>query len=350
MNKKEFLELYRISEEDFHKSGCAWKTLMSIKTDYEKRYSSLEKNGKYFAESLREFAKVHSVKMRIKNPDHLVAKIVRIKKDCPKPKITKDNYFDYITDSIGVRVLHLFKEDWQEIHPLILNKWDMKERPRAYYRKGDNIRLFKDKGCDISLHDFGYRSVHYLIKSKPDKKFITVEVQVRTIFEEAWSEIDHIVRYPYEMDNKLLANYLQIFNRLAGNADEMASFVKYLKNEIAKKEKKFYDEINEKNSIIEELKRKISSLEIDSADKEELKKELETLKQKSSLLADDSWMTSELLLCDDKVNVSSVLSPAQTVSLGDHDNLEVSHLTDKMLINTMSNNYIFPDEYKNLSS
>ena len=317
MDKDKFLSNYRISDDDFKKSECNWQNLIEIMEAYESKKSSLEKNANYYAECLRYTSKVHSVKMRIKHPEHLIAKIIRLKKDCPKPTITKDNYFKYITDLIGIRVLHLFKEDWTHIHNFILEKWDMKENPTVYYRKGDNLKLFEDNGCKTSLHKFGYRSVHYLIESRPNKTPITVEVQVRTIFEEAWSEIDHVIRYPYETDNILLANYLQIFNRLAGNADEMASYVKFLKDEIYKKEQKFREEIKEKSDTIGKLQDKISQLEIDTADKEELRKELEELRQKEIFSPNLSGVLYDDLINVKGVDLSSNPFIANPNSLGD---------------------------------
>ena len=59
-----------------------------------------------------------------------------------------------------------------------------------------------------------------------------MEIQVRTVFEEAWSEIDHIIRYPYDVDNPVLTEYLAIFNRIVGSADEMGMFIKKLKKEV----------------------------------------------------------------------------------------------------------------------
>jgi hypothetical protein len=54
------------------------------------------------------------------------------------------------------------------------------------------------------------------------------ELQVRTVFEEGWSEIDHQVRYPVVTNAPLLEQFVTIFNRLAGTADEMGSFLKAL--------------------------------------------------------------------------------------------------------------------------
>jgi hypothetical protein len=108
----------------------------------------------------------------------------------------------------------------------------MKEQPVANVCEGDRSELiekFKSQGLEILKHKYGYRSVHYQILLVHNKKEITAEIQVRTLFEEAWSEIDHRMRYPYNLNDKLVSEYLVIFNRLAGSADEMGSFIKMLK-------------------------------------------------------------------------------------------------------------------------
>ena len=124
-------------------------------------------------------------------------------------------------------MLHLFKEDWEKIHEEIISMWDLKEKPQVNIREGDGDyegfeKEVEAKGCEIIKRKHGYRSVHYLIAIKISKnEEILVEIQVRTVFEEAWGEIDHIIRYPYYMDNQILNNYLAIFNRIVGSADEM---------------------------------------------------------------------------------------------------------------------------------
>ena len=70
-----------------------------------------------------------------------------------------------------------------------------------------------------------YRSVHYIIKYKG----IYLEIQVRTLFEEGWGEIDHAVVYPYYQNDKILKEYTELLNRLSGLADEMSSFFNHLK-------------------------------------------------------------------------------------------------------------------------
>jgi len=62
------------------------------------------------------------------------------------------NYKEIVTDLIGIRVLHLFKDDWQNIHHEILNLWDIKETPQVNIRRGDyNLSQFKETIKDIII-------------------------------------------------------------------------------------------------------------------------------------------------------------------------------------------------------
>lgn len=48
-----------------------------------------------------------------------------------------------------------------------------------------------------------------------------LEVQVRTLFEEGWGEIDHHILYPYKKQNPMLTEFSELLNRLTGMGDEM---------------------------------------------------------------------------------------------------------------------------------
>ena len=82
-------------------------------------------------------------------------------------------------------------------------------------------------------HSDGYRSIHYITKTNFTKATVRCELQVRTIFEEGWSEIDHKVRYPDFTDDPLIRDFLHVFNRLSGAADEMGTFVNRLATDLA---------------------------------------------------------------------------------------------------------------------
>lgn len=261
----DFLEHFNITKSVFESSGLDWDNLLKIKADYEIFKQELTLPAHYLIEAFHNVKTIHSVRFRIKNSNHLIEKIIRKKIEEPERIIDIKNYREEITDLIGLRALHLFKEDWLNIHDFITENWNLKEEPIAYYRNGDSnehIEVFKKYGCNVKKHPFGYRSVHYLVETSPNKTTYTSEVQVRTIFEEGWSEIDHTIRYPYDKNNRLLSQFLVMFNRLSGSADEMGSYVQYLKKELDIKEKEFKDAVEKKTSIIEDLKGKIKELEL----------------------------------------------------------------------------------------
>src|SRR5205085_5434282 len=125
----------------------------------------------------------------------------------------------------------------------------LKEKPVANYRDGDSVdykKKFEEVGCDVKEHPFGYRSIHYIVETKPAKKIYFAEIQVRTIFEEAWSEIDHTIRSHYDQDNPVFGQFLLILNRLAGSADEMGTFISFLKSELQLKEDTHKEALTEK--------------------------------------------------------------------------------------------------------
>lgn len=231
MNKEIFLKKYNITNDDLTKASLNWDTLCDIYEDYLNFRPKLENLASFISNTLMNLDKIHSIRYRTKDPEHLIEKIIR-KQKCD---VTKLNYHEKITDLIGIRILHLYKDDWEPIHDYILNNWDLLEKPTANVRSGDLEDFFtayENKGCTIKEHKMGYRSIHYIIKSNVSKKNIACEIQVRTLFEEAWSEIDHDIRYPYEVNNKILQNYLYTFNRLAGTADEMATLLKFIHGEV----------------------------------------------------------------------------------------------------------------------
>lgn len=182
-----------------------------------------------------------------------------------------------MTDLVGVRVLHLFKEDWKAIHEVVKSKWDFLETPKAYVRKGDPeayLDAFRTANFEVVDHQYGYRSLHYLAKSQPQKTLVVVELQVRTIFEEGWSEVDHRVRYPSFSNNALLIEFLKMFNRLAGSADEMGSFVVALNRESLVKVGELAELRARLMDRTQQFEDAIGKLDISEKEKAELKKKL----------------------------------------------------------------------------
>jgi len=222
-----FLEKMDIKSERIKAIKLDPQILLDIANDFEKSESQEElfDSAELIAKKIQRCKHVHSVRWRVKDTSHLIEKIIR-KKEAESEKysdINVSNYKSKIDDLIGVRAIYLFKHDWLSVHQHILSRWTPKESVTVYYREGDDLEQYlKQPDCEIKKHPDSYRSIHYIV---PATEKLTCEVQTRTIFEEAWSEIDHKVRYPSFSNDPHLKQFLNIFNRLAGSADEMGSYV-----------------------------------------------------------------------------------------------------------------------------
>lgn len=282
LNQKDFFVKYNIDEAAFKSTELKWEELETIYNSYLTFKEELEPTAIMLFNKLMKSQKVHSVRYRIKDPEHLIEKIIRKKIEDKNSNITLENYKEKLTDLIGLRALHLFKEDWEFVNDFITKTWDLTQKPVANYRKGDTeqiIEFFKEKGCEPKEHKYGYRSIHYIIKTQPSKQIHYGEIQVRTIFEEAWAEIDHTIRYPYDLENPIFFQFLLILNRLSGSADEMGSFIQFLKAELEVRDKLFKTQMYEKDSLISDLESKIEKLNIQGQELVDVKKDLKKLKE-----------------------------------------------------------------------
>lgn len=282
LTQSEFLQMYSITKGDYDRTGFPWEMLEEIYALHSSSIKELQATGDYVASRLSALPYVHSLKVRVKHPEHLVEKIIRKKLERPKLKLTEKNYRTHITDLVGIRALHLFKDYWQPIHEFVKSIWTLHEEPIAYVRKGDSEavqNLFRASGCRVRSHKFGYRSVHYLIQSQPTKEVQLAEIQVRTLFEEGWSEIDHQIRYPRHSSDPQLADFLTIFNRLAGSADEMGTFIKNLSATVSQQAAESKAAEARTKTIEEELKKAISLLAISKREKKKLEDQLSELQK-----------------------------------------------------------------------
>ena len=252
LKKNIFFNNFNITEESFKETGLDWETLVEIYNNYVTLAPFLEEASEKIVKNLINLTNVHSVRKRVKKPEHLIEKIIRKGAKYKSKNINVTNYREIITDLIGIRVLHLFKDDWHDVHFGIKEIWPLLEVPQINIRRGDyNLEKLEKNvdnlGCEIVVRDHGYRSIHYLIGILLEKDLeIRVEIQVRTVFEEAWSEIDHITRYPYDMDNELLVEYLAILNRIVGSADEMGTLIKKIKTKLSNKKENENRELDNK--------------------------------------------------------------------------------------------------------
>lgn len=291
----DFLARNRLSKELWEKSQCDWKLLTAIAVDHSSNFERLRESAEFFARLVQKFNGVHSVRWRVKGVENVLKKIVRKRAEGVEKyaEISADNYFEVITDLVGLRALHLFKDDCFLIDEELRASWKPIEQPLAYIREGDRdemTRRFAEKGFTIKSHPAGYRSVHYVFQSQPLHRKVITELQVRTIFEEGWSEIDHRVRYPNFSDNELVDYFLTIFNRMAGSADEMGGFVRGLAANLQQFQRQLTDANREREGTVRKLEKMVTELDgLKQQDKESkaalaaLKVEIEALRQSTKL-------------------------------------------------------------------
>lgn len=238
LDKEAFFKKYSV-QEYFQKSGLDWKNLEDIYDDYV-QYRNTELDGlcveleNFLMENFNVHSSsngdipLHSIRGRVKSPEHLVEKIIRKrgKEHSYKYKdIDVSNYKSIVRDLIGIRILVLAKEEWEGIFDEIVSLFPqndssdirMVESPKAYTRYGDRD-IFKGK--IVSEHsNKGYRSQHYVICFKG----VYCEIQVRTLSEEVFGEFDHEVKYPYRDNNKFLIRYSNTLSQLLDSVDELIS-------------------------------------------------------------------------------------------------------------------------------
>lgn len=282
MDRNYFLDMYGLDAQDLIDLNINWVDLYNILQDYKKSIDICDARLTYVANVLRQHPKVHSVKTRVKDPKRLLQKLVRKTPDRREKygdnfNFSIQNYKDEITDLMGIRVIHLFKEDWEEIHKFITERWEVIEIV-ANIREGDNVAPFEEKSIPVRSRISGYRSVHYLIKYGTKYDSSIIEIQVRTIFEEGYGEIDHQLRYSHENIPELLGQNLMLLNRIAGSSDEMASLINMLSQSIQEVENNCKEKIKEKDMKIQNIKEKISSKDyIDDEDKKSLIAEIDNI-------------------------------------------------------------------------
>lgn len=225
--------------------------ILFIYKDYLDRLKDLEelKNRFVFQYIVpAEDLSLHSYNGRVKEPYHLIEKIIRKRStnDAKYKDMLVSDYFKYITDLIGCRILLVYKKDWERVHNYLTkvfpentsqyidsnhyaSSYDsakssvsqpyMAEAPVAHIRLGDP-EIYENKLKVLRNHY--YRSLHYVVRYEE----YYIEIQVRTLFDEAWGEVDHDVLYPYHKNDSVLVGFSQLLNRISGTGDEMSAYFK----------------------------------------------------------------------------------------------------------------------------
>jgi putative GTP pyrophosphokinase len=180
-----------------------------------------------------------TVKTRLKDFDSYFAKYIRLLHSGPRqdeqPKIT---------DLIGIRIVCPFLEEI-DIAGSILN------------------RLFKvveleKKGSNYSFKEFGYESTHILVEIPEEysEKYgdcgcDVAEIQIRTILQEAWAEVEHELIYKAEFTpfDEPMKRKLAAINANLSLADiifqEIRTHQRQLNDEFGKRRYSFFKKIED---------------------------------------------------------------------------------------------------------
>jgi len=176
---------------------------------------------------------IYTIKSRLKDVEHLRDKIERKWND--EDPLTPQNLFERVTDLAGVRVLHLYQDQFSQIHNLIQKQidngdWFLRENPVAYSWDPESSNYFEGLGIESKVKDSYYTSIHYVIKPKLDSN-ICCEIQIRTLFEEIWGEIDHTINYPHPTEKIACKEQLRVLSKLVSTGTRLADSIFRTHNE-----------------------------------------------------------------------------------------------------------------------
>lgn len=215
----------------------------SIKLKYELYEPYLQEIMSRIHEMLKKNIRLSSqptYKTRIKSFQSYYKKLLRQK---PQEASSSDSLV-CLTDMMGIRIICAFLEDISVVREQIEQIFDVRE--------------VEVKGASQSFKEFGYESVHVLVgipescmpENVPDDKKIppelVCEIQIRTILQDAWAEVEHELVYkteftPFDMP---LRRKLASMNASLSLADiifqEIRDYQKKLQSEMNERRQSFY--------------------------------------------------------------------------------------------------------------
>lgn len=182
-----------LSESQVDRSRIRKEILKEIYNDFQSNHSMLEDLQKDIMNELNKVVMphCHSIRSRIKDPDHLIAKIIRNAEEKGGKYLTidSDNYLCRINDLIGIRVIVLRQKDSKAVHNAILSLYEndstkyvtkecnydenikqykdcksyIAERPIVYVTFENDRKFYEDvEGLAIEASKRQYRSIHLL--------------------------------------------------------------------------------------------------------------------------------------------------------------------------------------------
>jgi ppGpp synthetase/RelA/SpoT-type nucleotidyltranferase len=162
-----------------------------------KKYAHIQPRASTMVEVLKSLLSawlkelpIHTIQGRAKSVDSFTHKAIKPSRaDASRPRYP-DPLVD-ITDFAGIRIITYFPDTIPQVEKILAREFEVVERR-------DKSREFDDSG------KLGYQSVHFLVKlAEPRVSLkehsaysdLVAEIQVRTILQHAWAEMEHDIEY-----------------------------------------------------------------------------------------------------------------------------------------------------------
>ena len=220
---------------------------------YNEQKTDLEETLKNLAEIISRNSSDNkmnnTIKFRVKSFSSLYDKILRIASETESSKIQ-------ITDILALRIICPFLEDVDKVSKMVQNIFIVEE--------------VEVKGADYPYHRFGYESVHFLIripekykygKIRGNKNACICEVQVRTILQDAWAEVEHEIIYKSDFSplDEPLKRKLAALNANLTLSDitfqEIRDYQKELHKALKLRRKNFHNKIINESKVSEDMQK-----------------------------------------------------------------------------------------------
>ena len=209
----------------------------SLLKDYEAYLPSLQKMLHLLLHDIENnLSCIHSdpiIKGRVKDFNAFYSKLL-----IRTNQFEETDPFSSITDLIGIRVIVPFLEELHLHEKRLVQNYDILE--------------IDHKSKVLSIKEFGYDSIHllisipdYILGDAPLYKPVACEIQLRTILQDAWAEVEHELIYKTSLDNIEDAIRRKL---IALNAT--LSLVDTTFQEIRNYQKKRHADIQEKHQIL----------------------------------------------------------------------------------------------------
>jgi ppGpp synthetase/RelA/SpoT-type nucleotidyltranferase len=176
---------------------------------------------------------IHSTKSRLKDPEHLEDKLIRklgeAKTKNRRFTISEKNLLYRINDLAGFRILHLYSEQIVPIDRELRAVFEqyrlpLYETPKARTWDDETRAFFQKCGIRTVKSPSMYTSVHYVVESNSVTR-ATCEIQVRTLAEELWGEVDHTLNYPHECSVLTCREQIKVLARITSSCSRLVDSI-----------------------------------------------------------------------------------------------------------------------------